>query len=93
MFARFSIGYENHENALVIPADALLDDADDQAVFVVSNGQVQRRVVETGITTDGNVEIIGGLLDSDVVVVVGQSALRDGSKVLASSSNDARYSG
>ncbi len=93
MFARFSIGYENHENALVIPADALLDDADDNAVFVVSDGKVQRRVVETGITTDGNVEIIGGLQDSDVVVVVGQSALRDGSKVLASNNNDARYSG
>ena len=93
MFGRFSIGYENHENALVIPADALLDDADDRAVYVVSDGKVERRTVETGITTDGNVEIIRGLEESDIVVVVGQSALRDGSRVLASHNNDTRYSG
>lgn len=93
MFGRFTIAYEAHPDALVIPATALLADEDDQAVYVVSNGEVVRRTVETGISTEGRVEILGGLDETDVVVVVGQSALRDGSKVLASNSGTDRYAG
>ena len=84
MFGRFSIAYENHSDALVLPAAALIDEDDESAVFVVRNDEVVRRVVETGIRSGGKVEILGGLTEADVVVIVGHSNLRDGSKVLAS---------
>ena len=45
---------------------------------------VTRRIVETGIASDGQVEILNGLEDNEEIVVVGHSGLRDGSKVLAS---------
>ena len=93
MFARITIGYEQHQDALVIPSDALLNDEDEATVYVVSDGQVQRRVVETGINTEGFVEILGGLDEAEMVVVVGQSALRDGSRVLASNNNLERHTG
>ncbi|MCH9694725.1 MAG: efflux RND transporter periplasmic adaptor subunit [Gammaproteobacteria bacterium] len=83
MFGRFTIAYEKHENALVIPSHALLDEDDEQTVYVVSNGEVVRRVVETGIESAGRIEILDGLRDDEQIVVVGHSGLRDGAKVLA----------
>lgn len=84
MFARFTIRYEEHPDALVIPVGALLDEDDHATVYVVNDGEVVRRMVQTGIETGGMVEILGGLDEDDTIVVVGHSGLRDGSKVLAS---------
>ncbi len=84
MFGRFTIAYEMHPDALVVPAAALLDEDEQTAVYVVSNGQVTKRVVETGIREGNMIEILGGLGDNDNIVVVGHTGLREGSKVLAS---------
>ncbi len=93
MFGRFTIAYEKHANALVIPAHALLDGDDQTTVYVVNNDEVVRRAVETGIRSGGRVEILSGLQDDDQIVVVGHSSLRDGSKVLASNQNPDSFSG
>ncbi len=84
MFARFRIAYEKHEAALVIPARALVEEDDRTSVYVVEAGEVSRRTIETGIESGGQIEILSGLAEDDQIVVVGQSGLRDGSKVLAS---------
>jgi membrane fusion protein (multidrug efflux system) len=84
MFGRFTIAYEKHADALVIPAGALLDDDEQTTVYVVSDGEVVRRAVETGIEADGRIEILDGLSEDEQVVVVGQGGLHDGSRVLAS---------
>ncbi len=84
MFGRFTVAYEKHTNALVIPANALLDEDEVSTVYIVKNGEVLRRKIETGIEENGQIEILSGLQDDDQVVVVGHSGLRDGSKVLAS---------
>ncbi len=83
MFARFRIAYEKHPNALTIPVQALVREDEESSVYVVNDGEVARRRVETGIVSDGRVEVLGGLQDNEHVVVVGQQALRDGSKVIA----------
>ena len=93
MFGRFTIAYEKHNDALVIPSAALLDEDDSSSVYVVSDGEVVRRVVETGIETDGKIEILDGLDEHESVVVVGHSGLRDGSKVLASTTLPDSFSG
>ncbi len=84
MFGRFTIAYEQHKNALVIPIDAVLDEDDVTTVYVVNDDEVVLRNIETGIESDGKVEVLGGLDENDVIVVVGHSGLRSGSKVLAS---------
>lgn len=84
MFGRFTIAYEEHADALVIPAVALLDDDEQTTVYVVSDGEVVRRAVETGIEADGRIEILEGLSENEQVVVVGHGGLHDGSRVLAS---------
>ncbi|NIL94803.1 MAG: efflux RND transporter periplasmic adaptor subunit [Woeseiaceae bacterium] len=84
MFAKFTIAYEKHEEALLVPLVAVVEEDDEMSVYVVRDGSVSRRIVEAGIRNDGHVEILSGLSEDDEIVVVGHSALRDGSKVLAS---------
>jgi membrane fusion protein (multidrug efflux system) len=88
MFGHFTIAYEQHTDALVIPAEALIDEDDENTVYVVV-----RRNVEVGIAADGNIEILDGLNEDDVVVVVGHSGLRNGSKVLASNTTPDSFTG
>ena len=93
MFGSFTIAYEQHVDALVIPTHALLDEDDLTSVYVVNDGAVTRRIVETGIETEGKIEILGGLEENDNIVVVGHSGLRDGSKVLASTTLPDSFAG
>ena len=93
MFARFTIAYEMHADALVIPRRALVEEDSQVAVYVVIDGAVERRAIEIGIESDGLVEILDGLHGDEEIVVVGQSGLRDGSKVLASNTLRDSYAG
>ena len=93
MFGRFSIAYEEHNDALVLPTAALINEDDESAVYVVRDGKVERRVITTGIRSGDKVEILDGLSEEDIVVVVGHSNLRDGSKVLASQNNLNSFAG
>lgn len=93
MFARFSIAWERHSDALLIPSAALLREDERYSVYVVVDGAVELRQIQTGLEARGMVEILGGLDTGDVVVVGGQSALRDGSRVLASATPPQRLSG
>lgn len=93
MFARFTVAYAKHENALVIPLDAVIEQDDETAVYVVADGSVARRIVQTGIATGNQVEVLGGLAENEEIVVVGHSGLRDGSKVLASNRTLDSYTG
>ncbi|NNC76777.1 MAG: efflux RND transporter periplasmic adaptor subunit [Woeseiaceae bacterium] len=93
MFGKFQIAYELHADALTIPVQALLKDGDDASVYVVSDGQVSRRTLLTGIQSGGAVEVLQGLSENDEIVVKGQSALREGSKVLADRSVTGRNTG
>ena len=93
MFGRFTIAYEQHKDALVIPIAAVLDEDNETTVYVVNDDEVARRAIETGIESGGRVEILGGLDEEDVVVVVGHSGLRDGSKVLASNKGTGSFTG
>jgi membrane fusion protein (multidrug efflux system) len=93
MFGRFTIAYEKHSNALLVPAVALLDEDEQSAVYVVNDGEVLRRVVEKGIEADGKIEILSGLTEDEQIVIIGHNGLRDGSKVLASNTLPGSFSG
>ncbi len=93
MFGRFTIAYEKHSNALLVPNYAIVNEDSETAVYVVRNGEVVRRIVQTGIEDGDRIEILSGLQDDEQVVVVGQSGLRDGSKVLASATDPGQTAG
>lgn len=84
MFGRFTIAYEKHSNALVIPLEAIVREDSETVVYVVVDGAAVRRAIRPGIQSGGKVEILSGLDKNDSIVVAGLSGLRDGSRVLAS---------
>lgn len=78
---------------MLVPADAIVEEDDEMTVYVVVDDAVARRIVETGITSSGQVEILSGLAENEEIVVIGHSGLRDGSKVLASTRNTDSFTG
>jgi len=69
-----------HDNALLIPKKALVEEAGERFVFVIQKGLAARRNVTTGFMDDQNAEILSGVSDGETVVISGQGSLRDGSK-------------
>jgi hypothetical protein len=81
MFARARIVYEIHEDTLLVPAVAILAEDEEASVFVVEDGIAKRRTITTGLESGARIEVTSGLEGSEQVIVVGQSALRDGTPV------------
>jgi len=81
MFGRISIVYDKRENALKIPRSAIVQEAGEPSIFVIDDDTAHRRVVHTGYVEAGQIEIVDGLSDGEQFVLVGQTGLREGSKV------------
>jgi membrane fusion protein, multidrug efflux system len=81
MFARVGIVHDRHEDALLVPRSAIVEDAGTSSVFVVKDGIAKRSAVRTGFASDGKVEILSGLDDKAQIVTVGQVGLRQDTRV------------
>lgn len=82
MFARLSLAFEHFEDAVTVPDAALITTQDGKSVvFVVADGTVARRVVQTGIESDGRVQVLDGVQAGEQVVTSGNEKLKDGAKV------------
>jgi len=69
---------ESHENALVVPQSAILENA---YVFVAEGGKAVRKDVKLGIQNTTMIEVLAGLKDGESVVVEGNYGLEDGAAV------------
>jgi membrane fusion protein (multidrug efflux system) len=69
------------QDAVVVPYGALLDDAGQPYVYVVTQGVAHRHDVTTGATNSETVAIASGVEAGDEVVTEGGTALEDGMKV------------
>jgi len=69
--------------ALMLPEEALVPESDKKFVFVVRDGKAARVEVQTGRRRPGEVEIVSGLDEGDVVVTEGTQKIRDGAPVKA----------
>jgi RND family efflux transporter MFP subunit len=73
---------QNADNiGVVVPPTALRRDAGRDVVFVVTNGNVERRAVTIGNQTDNEATIVSGLSPGERVVVEGPAELADGDAV------------
>ena len=79
MFARVFLVEKSAENALVVPAEAVLEGK----AFIVKDGKAVRVSVQAGLVLPDVVQVTGGLSSGDLVVVAGGSALKDGEAVSA----------
>ncbi len=78
MFGRLQVLYDRHENALLIPKDAVVIEDASASVFVISEGKAERRTVELGYDNDQNYEVLNGLEEAEKVVTTGRASLKDG---------------
>lgn len=83
VFARANIITEHNTDALIIPSTALTRKADGLFVFVLENDEqtVKRRAIITGITQGNQVEVVDGLNDNEIVVILGNISLEEGDLV------------
>lgn len=81
MFGRVRIQYDQRSNALLIPKQAVLEEDNESAVFVVQDSMAVRRVVTTGYTSDMQIEILDGISPDEHVVTTGQATLQDSARV------------
>jgi len=79
--ARATFALEEHTGVLLIPASAVIGSGGAETVFVVEGGRAARRVVSTGLTWQGRIEIIAGLAAGETVVTLGNNILQDGAAV------------
>jgi membrane fusion protein (multidrug efflux system) len=81
MFARVRLITDAKADTLVIPEQALVPQGEDQFVYKVVDGRVQRTRVEIGQRREGKVEIVRGVAEKDMVVTAGQLKIRYGTVV------------
>ncbi len=82
MFARIEIVMGSVEHAVAVPRDAIVVTAEgEQIVYVVAEGKVVRRKVQTGIEEGRRVQILSGISAGEKVVVAGVEKLKNGMAV------------
>jgi multidrug efflux pump subunit AcrA (membrane-fusion protein) len=81
-----TIEAEEHKNVVLVPAEAVIREADGTAVFVANGDKAERRVVTLGLTDGEHAEIKSGIKAGEPVIVKGQAGLPDGAKISTSAS-------
>ena len=83
MYVNVRLDTQPVENALTVPAEAVLHSGEVQTVFVaLGNGKFEPRQVRTGLQSeDGHIEIKQGLLEGEHVVTSAQFMLDSESKL------------
>lgn len=81
MSCKMKILSYSDDDALVVPVAAVQKTSSGDIVYVVKAGKAQAVKVETGKTTEGNVEITSGLQPGDQVVTEGYTEVDDGRAV------------
>ncbi len=80
-FVKVRITVNNGEKGIVVPESAVEKSGNESMVYIVSDGMAIRRLVTTGMRKDGNIEIITGINEGDIVITKGKEGVSDGRAV------------
>ena len=81
MFTRFQVVVNPSASAVMVPQEAVKYTAGVSKVFVIENGVVSERIVQTGVTDGELVEILSGVDEGDIVATSALDQLHQGSRV------------
>ena len=82
LYAEAELQLDQKENIPAVPVQALDHEGDKTSVFVVNrDGTLENRVVQVGLQTSNDAEIISGLREGEQVVVSDRNGLKSGQKV------------
>jgi membrane fusion protein (multidrug efflux system) len=82
MFVRIRYVLGTVENALLVPAEAVIPELTGYKVFVVNaEGKAEAKTIEIGTRTDTQVQVVKGLNEGDLVLTTGVMQARQGMPV------------
>lgn len=81
MFARVELDLGTRHNALLIPREALVSYEQQRGVFKVQEGTAQFQAVSSGVSQGGDVEVLSGLKEGELVITLGVNLVKNGDKV------------
>jgi RND family efflux transporter MFP subunit len=77
-----TIDAEEHRDVVLVPAAAVVREADATAVFVANGETAERRAVTLGLVNATQAEVVSGVKAGEPVLVEGQAGLPDGAKIV-----------
>jgi membrane fusion protein (multidrug efflux system) len=80
-YATVRLEVERRQNALLVPAPALLTEKAGASVFTVIGGKAKKTPVQVGFNDGAHVEIVGGMDPGQAVILLGKQTLNDGQPV------------
>lgn len=81
MYAEVTLTTEKHEDAVLVPKQAVVYDEEQAFVFVTDGSRVKRVGVKPGFSDGERTEILEGVQPGTEIVVAGQSGLKDGALI------------
>jgi membrane fusion protein (multidrug efflux system) len=72
---------KSEAEALLVPEQALVPEGDRKFVFAAREGKARKTEVQIGRRRPGQVEILSGIAEQDLVVIEGTQKIRDGSAI------------
>lgn len=79
VFAEVFLPVGSDAATLLIPAEAVIPEADGQKVFIAKDGKAVAKPIKAGVRTDAMVQVLDGLQPGDTVVTSGVLTVRAGS--------------
>ena len=80
--AKVIIYAQKSENVLLVPVEVVNSDKNGDFVYIVEDGIVVRKDVETGVSSDTYIEIVSGLKENDQVMTDVSLAITEGMEVM-----------
>jgi membrane fusion protein, multidrug efflux system len=78
MAVEAQVDLAKYENAILVPAHAVHIRDDNRWVYLLEDGLVQQRLVQTGVSRDGFYHVTDGIRAGDPVIVTPDPRLEDG---------------
>ncbi|HQP91233.1 MAG TPA: efflux RND transporter periplasmic adaptor subunit, partial [Candidatus Omnitrophota bacterium] len=82
MFARVNLVIDEKKDAVVVIKEAILGSADKTYCFIAEDNKAVLRTIKTGLRQGSFVEVVEGLKAGNLVVIMGQQKLNDGTPVV-----------
>ena len=83
LFARVKLVIAERDNAVLVPEQSVIPQADKLFVYVIEDGKAAMRPVQLGLRQAGRVEVISGVKPGDVVITAGAQKIGPGAPVTA----------
>ncbi|MCL1049206.1 efflux RND transporter periplasmic adaptor subunit [Shewanella abyssi] len=88
MFTRVELRYDTHNDVITVPYNALVNQDNEFALYVIDGTKANRRTVTLGYREADTVEVVAGIESGEQIVIRGHQNLKDQSLVEVISSLD-----